>query len=412
MKATPQPRRRTDTKRQAPAPSRVIPLVLTGKSNAERVREITDKLEEGIAALFQSQQYADYLRTMSRFHDYSFRNILLILAQKPDASLVAGYQDWQRKFKRHVRYGETGIRILAPAPYKARRTVQQYDPATHQPMFGQDGTPVTAEQEVTVPCYKVVTVFDVSQTEGEPLPTLGVDELSGDVERCQEFFAALEKVSPVPIGFEDIGDGAHGYYHLAEKRIAIQKGMGQLQTLKTAIHEIAHAVLHALPEGGSKPENRPNQRTREVQAESVAFVVCQHFGLDTSDYSLGYVAGWSSGKELAELKASLATIRQTAHSLIDAITGYLMPAQDTQPPTGIEDAAARIHALLREAAPDGDGGQGPGQIAATLESGQLDGLEAALTGIILRAKDLEQQTRAATLYRWLYCFREQHSLCL
>lgn len=408
MKAKTQPRRRAAATRQTqprPASPSVIPLNLTGQTNAERVREITERLEQGIKELFASERYADYLRTMSKFHGYSYRNNLLILAQKPDATLVAGYQDWQRKFHRHVRYGETGIRVLAPAPYKTRRQVQQYDPATHQPMYGQDGRPVMAEQEVTVPCFKIVTVFDVSQTEGEPLPTLGVDELTGDVDRCQEFFAALEKVSPVPIGFEDIPNGAYGYYHLTERRIAIQQGMSQLQTLKTLIHEIAHAILHALSEDGSEPENRPDQRTREVQAESVAYVVCQHYGLDTSDYSFGYVAGWSSGRELSELKASLATIRQTAHNLIVAIDGYLTP-QSVQPPTGTEDATTQLYELLHETAPD----EYPHreQVAAALTSGQLDGLESALTGIILHSADEAQQTRAAALFGWVYSFREQH----
>ena len=390
-----------------PATSSVIPLNLTGKTNVERIKEITEQLEEGIKALFASDRYAEYLTVMSKFHGYSFRNILLIMAQKPDASLIAGYQDWQRKFKRHVRYGEKGLKVLAPAPYKTRRKVQQYDPTTHQPMTTPDGRPITAEQEITVPCYKIVTVFDVSQTEGDPLPTLGADELTGSVERYQDFFAALEKVSPVPVAFEDIPGEAHGYYHLTDKRIAIQQNMSELQTLKTAIHEIAHAVLHSLPEDGSDPQDRPDQRTREVQAESVAYTVCQHYGLDTSDYSFGYVAGWSTGRALSELKSSLAIIRQTAHGLIAAINACLapQPPQDVPPPTDIPSAAVQLYDLLHGAAPDE--WQSADQIAALLDSGQYDGLDASLSDIIIRSRDLDRLARASVLSDWLHSFREQ-----
>lgn len=197
--------------------------------------------------------------------------------------------------------------------------------AQGRPVMGKDGKPVTEVQEIQVPAFKIVSVFDVSQTEGEPLPSIGVEELTGSVERYGEFFKALEQTSPVPIGFEDIPGGSHGYYHLTEKRIAIQEGMSELQTLKTAIHEIAHSKLHAIdPEAPAiEQADRPDSRTREVQAESVAYAVCQHYGLDTSDYSFGYVAGWSSGKDLKELKASLETIRTTAHELITTIDGHL-----------------------------------------------------------------------------------------
>ena len=312
----------------APASQPVIPIVLTGRNNAERMKEITDRLEAGIQALFESEQYKNYLTAMSKFHNYSFNNTLLIAMQKPDASLVAGYNKWKDEFERHVKRGERAIKILAPAPYKVRRQVEKLD-ASGRPIPGPDGKPLTEEQEVTVPAFKVVSVFDVSQTEGREIPDIAVDELTGSVERYQDFFAALERTSPVPIAFEDIESGAHGYYHLEEKRIAIDEGMSELQTLKTAIHEIAHATLHAIDKDAAPEElaDRPDRRTREVQAESVAYAVCQHYGLDTSDYSFGYVAGWSSGKELSELKASLETIRATANDLITKINGHLAQLQ-------------------------------------------------------------------------------------
>ena len=312
----------------APASQPVIPIVLTGRNNTERMKEITDKLEAGIQALFESEQYKNYLTAMSKFHNYSFNNTLLIAMQKPDASLVAGYNKWKDEFERHVKRGERAIKILAPAPYKVRRQVEKLD-ASGRPIPGPDGKPLTEEQEVTVPAFKVVSVFDVSQTEGREIPDIAVDELTGSVERYQDFFAALERTSPVPIAFEDIESGAHGYYHLEEKRIAIDEGMSELQTLKTAIHEIAHATLHAIDKDATPEElaNRPDRRTREVQAESVAYTVCQHYGLDTSDYSFGYVAGWSSGKDLSELKASLETIRAAANDLITKIDGHLAQLQ-------------------------------------------------------------------------------------
>ena len=319
---------RPQPEQTAPAPQPVIPIVLTGRNNAERMKEITDKLEAGIQALFESEQYKNYLTAMSKFHNYSFNNTLLIAMQKPDASLVAGYNKWKDEFERHVKRGERAIKILAPAPYKVRRQVEKLD-ASGRPIPGPDGKPLTEEQEVTVPAFKVVSVFDVSQTEGREIPDIAVDELTGSVERYQDFFAALERTSPVPIAFEDIESGAHGYYHLEEKRIAIDEGMSELQTLKTAIHEIAHATLHAVDKDAAPEElaDRPDRRTREVQAESVAYAVCQHYGLDTSDYSFGYVAGWSSGKELSELKASLETIRATANDLITKIDGHLAQLQ-------------------------------------------------------------------------------------
>ncbi|MFR4882812.1 MAG: LPD25 domain-containing protein [Eubacterium callanderi] len=322
----------------AKSPQPVTPIILNSQNSAERMKEITDRLETGIQELFESERYKAYLTAMSKFHSYSFNNTLLIAMQ--GGQLVAGYNKWRDNFHRNVKKGEKAIKILAPAPFKAKKEVQKLD-AQGRPVMGKDGKPVTEVQEIQVPAFKIVSVFDVSQTEGEPLPSIGVEELTGSVERCGEFFKALEQTSPVPIGFEDIPGGSHGYYHLTEKRIAIQAAMSELQTLKTAIHEIAHSKLHAIdPEAPAiEQADRPDSRTREVQAESVAYAVCQHYGLDTSDYSFGYVAGWSSGKELKELKASLETIRATAHELITTIDGHLAQLQKERQAAPLEQAA-------------------------------------------------------------------------
>ena len=323
---------------QEPRP--VIPIVLTSEKPAEKLKEITDRLEQGITELFDSERYKEYLRVMSKFHNYSFNNTLLIAMQKPDASLVAGFSAWKNNFGRNVMKGQKGIKIIAPSPFKIKQEMEKIDPHTQKPVIGKDGKPVTEEKEITIPAYKVVSVFDVSQTEGRELPDIAVDELTGDVDRYKDFFAALEKTSPVPIGFEKIEGGAHGYYHLENKRIAIDEGMSQLQTLKTAIHEIAHAKLHDIDLNAPKDEQpRVDRRTREVEAESVAYTVCQHYGLDTSDYSFGYVAGWSSGRELAELKSSLETIRSAAAEIInsiDANIAELQKAQDKEQTAGQE----------------------------------------------------------------------------
>ena len=333
------------------APQPVTPILLNGQNSAERMKEITDRLETGIQELFESERYKAYLTTMSKFHSYSFNNTLLIAMQ--GGQLVAGYNKWRDDFHRNVKKGEKAIKILAPAPFKAKKEVQKLD-AQGRPVMGKDGKPVTEVQEIQVPAFKIVSVFDVSQTEGEPLPSIGVEELTGSVERYGEFFKALEQTSPVPIGFEDIPGGSHGYYHLTEKRIAIQEGMSELQTLKTAIHEIAHSKLHAIdPEAPAiEQADRPDSRTREVQAESVAYAVCQHYGLDTSDYSFGYVAGWSSGKDLKELKASLETIRATAHELITTIDGHLAQLQKERQTQQEQPQAAPLERAAEQPDPD------------------------------------------------------------
>ena len=292
--------------------------------NAQQVREITDKLEQGIKELFESERFKEYLRTMSKFYNYSFNNTLLIAMQKPEATYVAGYTSWQRNFDRQVMKGEKGIKILAPAPYKAQEEREKIDPLTKKPMIDADGKAVTETVEVLRPAFKVVSVFDVSQTDGKELPDIIVDELKGTVENYEAFFDALKQESPVPISFEDIPGGAKGFFSLVESRIAIQEGMSEIQTVKTAIHEIAHAKLHAVkPDEKAAPEDKKDRHTKEVEAESVAYTVCQRYGIETSDYSFGYIAGWSSGKETKELKSSLDTIRKTAAEMIEGIDAKL-----------------------------------------------------------------------------------------
>ena len=292
--------------------------------NAQQVREITDKLEQGIKELFESERFKEYLRTMSKFYNYSFNNTLLIAMQKPEATYVAGYTSWQRNFDRQVMKGEKGIKILAPAPYKAQEEREKIDPVTQKPVIGADGKTVTETVEVLRPAFKVVSVFDVSQTDGKELPDIIVDELKGTVENYEAFFDALRQESPVPISFEDIPGGAKGFFSPVESRIAIQEGMSEIQTVKTAIHEIAHAKLHAVnPDEKTAPEDKKDRHTKEVEAESVAYTVCQRYGIETSDYSFGYIAGWSSGKETKELKSSLDTIRKTAAEMIEGIDAKL-----------------------------------------------------------------------------------------
>jgi len=329
-----------EAQQQEPRP--VIPIVLTSEKPAEKLKEITDRLEQGITELFDSERYKEYLRVMSKFHNYSFNNTLLIAMQKPDASLIAGFSAWKNNFGRNVMKGQKGIKILAPSPFKIKKEMEKIDPQTQKVIIGKDGKPVTEEKEITIPAFKVVSVFDVSQTEGKEIPDIAVNMLTGDLEHYKEVFAALEKTSPVPVGFEKIEGGAHGYYHLEDKRIALDEGMSELQTLKTLIHEIAHAKLHDIDLNAPLEdlENRPDRRTREVQAESIAYTVCQHYGLDTSDYSFGYVAGWSAGRELAELKSSLETIRSAAAEIINSIDGHIAELQKEQAQDAPREKAA------------------------------------------------------------------------
>ena len=312
------------TEPQQPRP--VVPIILTSEKPADKVKEITARLEQGVQAIFDSDRYKEFLTAMSKFHDYSLNNTILIAMQ--GGNLVKGYTQWQKEFDRHVKSGEKGIKIFAPAPYKVKKLVDKIDPETRQPMLDREGKAIKEEREITVPAFKVVTVFDISQTEGKEFPDLSVKPLLADVEQYEDFFAALEKASPVPIAFEQITSGANGYFSLTDKRIAIKEGVSELQAVKTAIHEIAHAKLHDVDlNAPPEQQNRVDRHTREVQAESVAYTVCQHFDLDTSDYSFGYVAGWSSGKEMIELKASLETIQATAKELITEIEGHFTELQ-------------------------------------------------------------------------------------
>ena len=298
------------------------------KTEKQKVKEITDKLEEGLKELFESEKYKSYLSTMSKFHNYSFNNTLLIALQRPDATLVAGYQAWQKNFNRHVNKGERGIRILAPAPYKIKEERDKLDPVTGEVMLDKDGTPQTEEVEIKIPAFRAVSVFDVSQTDGEPLPELEAKELLSTVEGYEDFINAITYVAHAPIGFEDIPGASKGYFNIEKNRIAVQEGMSESQTLKTMVHETAHSMLH------NKEVNKEDilapakdRNTKEVEAESIAFTVYNHFSIDTSDYSVGYIAGWSNGKDMKELKSSLDTIRRTASELITGIEEQLREIQ-------------------------------------------------------------------------------------
>ena len=296
-------------------------------SEKQKVKEITDKLEAGLKELFESEKYKSYLSTMSKFHNYSFNNTLLIAMQKPEATLVAGYQAWQKNFERHVNKGEKAIRILAPAPYKIKEERDKLDPVTGEMMFDENGMPQKEETEVTIPAFRAVSVFDVSQTDGKPIPELEVNELLSTVEGYEDFVQALMNISPVPIAFEDIPGDSKGYFSTAEKRIAVQENMSESQTLKTMVHEVAHSMLHDKEVNQSMDIPVKDRNTKEVEAESVAFTVCQHFGIDTSDYSFGYIAGWSNGRNMKELKSSLDIIRKTASELITGIEGAMQELQ-------------------------------------------------------------------------------------
>ena len=290
----------------------------------ERVRKWTDKLEAGITNLFQSDQYAAYLRAISKLHQYSYGNILLIKLQCPHFSMVAGYGDWKRKYGRYVKAGETGITILAPCPYWTWEEMKETAP---------DGQTVREKKWVRKIGFTTATVFDISQTEGREVPSLGVKTLTGTVEGYEKLLSALKALSPVPVTEGSLPPGVHGAYYHLEQKITLSPGMSQAQTVKTLIHEIVHAKLHPLPvEGGiilgAHEKGRP---TREVEAESVAYTVCQYLGLDTGDYSFGYIAGWSGGKEQRELRASLDCIRNTAAELIGGIENRCLDLPPPEP---------------------------------------------------------------------------------
>ena len=300
----------------------------------EKIKEITDQLEAGIKSLFESEKFKLYLKTLSKFHSYSLNNTLLITMQKPDATLVAGYSTWKRMGRQVVR-GEKGIRVLAPSPYRKKKEIDKVDPVTGTVLVNPDGSPIKETTEILIPAFKVVSVFDVSQTEGRPIPSLLVEELSGSVKEYEVFFEALKRTCPVPISFEEIPGSAKGYFHLLENRIAIQAGMSEVQTIKTGIHEAAHQKLHSLlskkEEGMEDDKMTVNQK--EVEAEAVAYTVCQHYGIETSEYSFGYIAGWSEGKDTPELKASLDRIRIASNDMITSIDDHI---RDIRKERGIE----------------------------------------------------------------------------
>lgn len=303
-------------------------------SPSERLKTLTDQLEQGVSDIFQSGQYAAYLTAMSKFHHYSFGNTMLIFMQCPNATHVAGYHDWRRNFGRQVKRGERGITILAPCPYRRREEVEETAP---------DGSTATTIQLVQRVGFRTVTVFDVSQTEGKPLSEL-VHKLTGDVADYECMTEAICALSPYPINIEAFPGAAYGCCNFVEQRILVQPDMSQVQTIKTMIHEVSHAKLHAPIEDGDgeTPPQRKRRFVREMEAESVAYVVCQHFGIDTADYSFGYVAGWSHGKDLSQLKASLELIRNTAAELIDGID----PPKEL-PPTQKKQRTKRRNAYER-----------------------------------------------------------------
>lgn len=311
----------------------------------EKIKNITEKLEKGIKELFESDRYTTFLKVMSKFHNYSFNNSLLIAMQCPEATMVAGYTSWKRNFHRNVNKGEKGIKILAPCPYKINKEVDKIDPLTQKTMVDKDGNVVKERVQVTIPAYKVTTVFDISQTSGKEIPRIST-ELQGDVNGYKNFFEAICKVSHVPIEFEKMRNNSNGYYHLTDKKIAIREGMSQMQTVKTAIHELSHAKLHD-KNAGIEKDNLPDVRTKEVEAESVAYTVCQHYGIDTSDYSFGYIVGWSSGKKLEELKGSMNIIRTTASEIIKGIDKEISFMQEkemiTQLAMEIDSLAADVN---------------------------------------------------------------------
>lgn len=335
------------------------------QSYKDQIKEITAGIEKGILELFESDRYRNYLSTMSRFHRYSLNNVMLIHAQRPDATLVAGYNKWKNSFGRHVQKGERGIRILAPTPYKIKVDKEKLDPDTNLPMLGSDGNPITEEKEVTIPMYKVVRVFDISQTEGKPLPQLSFD-LTGDVAQYEVFLEALRRSSTVPIEMEPMEKSMDGYFSPTRQAIFIRVDMSQVQTVSAIVHEMAHSRLHnyekmtELADDGETvlaPAEK-GRNTEEVEAESVSYAVCQYFGIETKDNSFGYIASWSKGKELKELRASLETINKTSSELITSIErhfqeickerGIDLNAQEAAAPSAMPKAPTPITAFAKD----------------------------------------------------------------
>ena len=292
-------------------------------TNRERLQQITAGIEQGIKELFESEKYMRYLSVMSRFHRYSVNNTMLIYMQKPDATLVAGYNKWKNQFERHVKKGEHGITIIAPTPFKKKIEEQKLDPDTKAPILDAEGKAVMEEREVEIPMFRPVKVFDVSQTDGKPLPELA-SSLSGNVQNYEAFMEALRRSAPVPLSVEPMAANMDGYFSPDQQRIAIRAGMSEVQTVSAAVHEIAHSKLHnyakaqeeAARAGDKEPPKKKDRNTEEVEAESISYAVCQYYGIQTGENSFGYIANWSQGKELPELRASLETINKAAGELI------------------------------------------------------------------------------------------------
>ena len=302
---------------------RRVKIMADKPTNRERLQQITAGIEQGIKELFESEKYMRYLSVMSRFHRYSVNNTMLIYMQKPDATLVAGYNKWKNQFERHVKRGEHGITIIAPTPFKKKIEEQKLDPDTKAPMLDQDGKVIMEEREVEIPMFRPVKVFDVSQTDGKPLPELA-SSLSGNVQNYEAFMEALRRSAPVPLSVEPMAANMDGYFSPDQQRIAIRAGMSEVQTVSAAVHEIAHSKLHnyakaqeeAARAGDKEPPKKKDRNTEEVEAESISYAVCQYYGIQTGENSFGYIANWSQGKELPELRASLETINKAAGELI------------------------------------------------------------------------------------------------
>ena len=296
------------------------------QTSKDRMREIVDSIENGIKELFESDKYRKYLATMSRFHRYSVNNTMLIYMQRPDATHVAGFNKWRDQFGRNVLKGEKGIRIIAPTPYKKKVEEIKTDPETNAPVLDADGKAIIEEKEIRIPMFKVVSVFDVSQTSGKPLPQLAAD-LSGNVQQYEVFMEALRRASPVPIEIKPVARDTDGFFSIKAQSITIRAGMSEVQTVCAAVHEIAHANLHdyehmtELADDGETilVPGEKSRNTEEVEAESISYAVCQYYGIETGENSFGYIATWSKGKELKELRASLETINKTASELITDI---------------------------------------------------------------------------------------------
>ena len=311
-------------------------FVPTAEGREKVMNEVLDKLQTGIADVFNSENYKNWLATCSKFRTYSVSNTILIAMQGKDipgfTGQIAGYNSWKNNFHRQVMKGQKGIKILAPAPYKKKEEREVVDPVTHQPIKGADGQVRKETVEITIPAFKPVTVFDACQTDGEPLPQLGVDELKFSVENYQDYLAALQKVSPVPVEFADIEGGAKGYFSPKDQKIVIQQGMSEAQTIKTLVHEISHSLLHDKDNvrvEGIEESDKKSRSTKELEAESCAYVVLQSLGdgIDTSEYSFSYIAGWSQDKEMKDLKESLDTIKKTSSMIIGKLEDELKAIQ-------------------------------------------------------------------------------------